>query len=72
MGDNKSMVFMGMGFELVVLVLGAAYLGKYIDGYFGTAGYYTAGLIVLFMISWFYHLIVLIKKVNGDDDADGV
>ena len=71
MGDNRSMVFMGMGFELVILVLGAAYLGKYIDEYFGTAGYWTAGLIVCFMISWFYHLIVLIRKINGDDTPDG-
>jgi len=36
-GGDPSMVFMGMGFELVLMVLAGAYLGKYIDDYFGWA-----------------------------------
>ena len=71
MGNNKSMVFMGMGFELVVLVLAAAYLGKYIDSYFGSPGYFTAALIVVFLCSWFYHMIVLLRRINEDDEPDG-
>lgn len=70
MGDNKSMVFMGMGFELVVLILGAAYLGKFIDDKLGWAGYATASLILLFLLSWFWHLMVLLKKVNEAEEAE--
>lgn len=69
MGGNKSMVFMGLGFELVLLVLGGAYLGGFIDKYFGWAGYGSAGIILVFMISWFYHLIILLKRINEEDDG---
>ena len=66
--NNKGMVFMGMGFELVVLVLAGAYAGDMIDKYYGWKGYATATFIVLFLCSWFYHLLVLLKKVNEDDN----
>lgn len=65
---NKSMAFMGMGFELVVLILGAAYLGDKIDKHYGWPGYASVVLILLFLISWFMHLLVLLKKVNSDED----
>lgn len=68
MGNNKSMVFMGMGFELVILILGAAYLGRYVDEKLGWGGYATMGFIVLCMVSWFYHLVVLLKRVNDYED----
>jgi hypothetical protein len=71
MGGNKSTVFMGMGFELVILILGAAYIGKYIDDYMHWPGYGAASMIILFLISWFYHLIILLRKFNEDDDASG-
>lgn len=65
---NKSMAFMGMGFELVVLIIGAAYLGDKIDKHFGWPGYGSIVLILLFLISWFGHLLVLLKKMNEDED----
>jgi F0F1-type ATP synthase assembly protein I len=64
------MVFMGMGFELVVLILAGAYAGDMIDKHFGWKGYASAALIVLFLISWFYHLMVLLKKVNEDEEKN--
>lgn len=64
---NKSMVFLGMGFELVALILGAAYLGDIIDKHMGWPGYGSVLLILLFLISWFFHLLVLLKKINEDE-----
>jgi|GEM_PF-1178206 len=69
-GGDPSMVFMGMGFELVIMVLGGAYMGQYIDKYFGWAGYATAGLILVFLASWFYHLLFMLKKIQGNDKSD--
>lgn len=59
---------MGIGFELVVLVLAGAYLGKYLDDYFGVKSYFTAGLIVVLMVSWFYHLLFVLNKMNQEDE----
>ncbi len=67
-GGNKSMVFMGMGFELVIMVLGGSYFGQLLDRKFGWAGYATITLILVFLGSWFYHLLVLIKRVNENED----
>lgn len=66
---NKGMVFMGMGFELVILILAGAYFGGLIDSYFGWEGYAALVLILLFLCSWFYHLLVLLKKVNEDENS---
>lgn len=59
---------MGMGFELVVMVLAGAYFGKYIDDYMKWQGLATAGLIVGSLVLWFYHLMVLLKKIQADDE----
>lgn len=68
--QNKGMVFMGMGFELVILILAGAYFGDLIDKHFGWKGYASVTFIVLFLGSWFYHLLVLLKKVNEESDED--
>ncbi len=65
--NNKGMVFMGMGFELVVLVIAGAYFGDAIDKHFGWKGYAAMTFILLFLASWFYHLLILLKKVNQDE-----
>jgi len=62
------MVFMGMGFELVVLILAGSYFGDLIDKHFGWKGYASLTMILLFLGTWFYHLLILLKKVNEDDE----
>lgn len=69
--NGKAAVFMGMGFELVCLVLGGAYLGGFVDRYMQWKGYATAGLIIAFLVSWFYHLVILMRNMGeADDDSD--
>ncbi len=67
---NKGLVFMGMGFELLGLVLGGYYLGDTIDRYFSWPGYGVAGLIVICMIGWMFHLIFLLKRFMASDEQD--
>jgi len=66
------MVFMGMGFELVVLILGGAYIGDMLDKHYGWPGYASLVFILLFLGSWFYHLLILLKKVNEAEDEEDV
>jgi hypothetical protein len=66
--NPKSAVFMGIGFELLILILGAAYLGDKIDQHYHWKGYATVTLIIVCLISWFYHLIVLLQKFSRDEE----
>ena len=67
---HKGLVFVGMGFELLGLVIGALYLGQIIDKYMGWSGYAVAGLLIVVMISWVLHLVVLLKRFIKDMPDD--
>ncbi len=71
---KRGLIFMGMGFELLGLILGALFLGQAVDKYFGWNGYGIATFVVVVMISWMYHLIVLLRqfmvKVDNRDDKN--
>jgi len=66
--NKKGLVFMGMGFELLALILTALYVGKYIDDHYQTGGLVMAGLSFLALIIWMYHLIILTKQFRRNND----
>lgn len=68
---KPGMIFMGMGFELVGLVIGCIYLGSVIDERFQWRGYATVGLIVISMVGWIVHLIVLLKRYQQNLSSSG-
>ena len=70
MKNNKGLIFMGMGFELVALVLSALYLGKIIDTHYGTKGIFTIILLLSMLVGWIYHLIHLLMKFEKDLKAE--
>lgn len=57
---------MGIGFELLALVLGALFLGQAIDKHFGWPGYGVAVMVVGVLAGWVYHLVILLKKFMDD------
>jgi hypothetical protein len=67
---NKGIVFMGMGFELLGMVLGGLYVGQAVDKYMEWPGYGVAVFVVSGLISWMVHLIYMLKKfmVETPDD----
>jgi hypothetical protein len=67
---KKGLVFLGMGFELLGLILGGLYLGKAIDEQMGWPGYGVALLVVVCMVSWMIHLIFLLKRFMADSEDD--
>lgn len=68
--NQKSMVFMGMGFELAGLALGATYLGKYVDDYFHWNMWGTLVLILSCLVVWFFHIFHLLKQMEKNDDSE--
>ncbi len=67
---DKGLVFLGSGFELVMVCLGGSYFGSYIDKQMGWDNYATAAMVILLLIGWFIHLLYLLKrfdKTNADN-----
>lgn len=67
--NSKGFVFMGMGFELMVLIFGSLEIGQKIDNAYHFNGMATAALSFIVLIGWFYHLILLIKKFESENNS---
>lgn len=67
---GKMAVFVGIGFELIGLLLGAAFLGRYLDEKFALKGLMTAGLVILALVGWLIHLVVLLKGFQADTPVE--
>ena len=65
-GANSSplAVFVGIGFEIVALILVAVWLGGHLDRHFALAGLGTVFMIILAMVAWMVHVFVLLKQLN--------
>lgn len=61
---------MGMGFELLGLVLGGFYVGQAIDKEFSWPGYGVAIMVIAGLISWLTHLIFMLKRFMQDSSDD--
>ena len=63
---NKYIVFVGMGFELVGVILAGAYLGHYCDETYGWKGLGVVGFSVLGLAGWIAHIVLLAKKLESN------
>lgn len=66
---KSGMIFMGLGFELVGLVLGCIYIGGVIDEHMGWGGYASVSLILISTIGWLVHLIIILKKFQENNST---
>jgi len=71
MKNSGAVVFVGLGFELVGLILGAFALGQQVDKYLHWDGLGVVGLIVAVMLGWMYHVVVLLKRYAETTDDEG-
>ena len=67
---DKGIMFLGIGFELIMMCVGGAYLGNMIDQKMGWNNIATASLVIILLIGWFIHLFVLIRRYEKDNHAD--
>ncbi len=65
---NRGIVFAGLGFELMGLILTCLYLGQKIDEYYQSKGLGLISLVILGIVGWFYHLIILLRKFVAEDN----
>ena len=68
---DRTIVFFGIGFELVAMSVGGYFLGNYIDAYMGWQNTASTYLVLILLISWFFHLIFLLRKFEKENDDDG-
>jgi len=64
--NNKGWVFLGLGFELLGLVIGALILGEKLDKYFNTNGLFVVLMLLACFLSWVIHFVILLKRFMGD------
>ncbi len=67
-GNGKYLIFVGLGFELVGLMLACLYIGQWVDQKFGTKGLGLAGFSILALVGWLIHLLQLLKQVEKEDE----
>jgi len=60
---QQLMVFAGLGFEVVGLMMGSVVIGSVVDDYMKWQGTATMVLIILSFILWLYHIIFMAKKI---------
>ncbi|MEZ4870999.1 MAG: hypothetical protein R2827_01895 [Bdellovibrionales bacterium] len=71
--NNKGLyIFIGLGFELAALVIGALIIGEKLDKQFGLNGLGSAGLLMVCFFSWVFHFVVLLKRFQAQlEDESG-
>jgi hypothetical protein len=62
--NNKWMVFVGVGFEAVGVVLASVWLGQWLDTTYNFKGLFTIVFCFVGLGGWFAHIVFLIKKLN--------
>ncbi len=61
---NKWMVFVGVGFEAVGVVLASIWLGQWLDESFQMKGLFTILFSFVGLGGWFAHIVFLLKRLN--------
>lgn len=69
--NTKGIVFLGIGFELVAMCVGGYFLGEFIDQYMGWKAFASTYLVLILMISWFVHLIYLLRRFEKEENEPG-
>jgi F0F1-type ATP synthase assembly protein I len=65
-GRDKSNIFMAMGIEAFVAVLGGFGLGQLVDQYLGSKGYGPAFGSIIGLVGWFMHLMQVMKRYDEE------
>ncbi len=60
--NKQGFVFVGIGFELVGLMLASVYIGQAIDKHLGWSGIAMAALMMISLAGWIAHIVILLNK----------
>lgn len=63
---KKYAVFIGMGFELIGVVLVCLFLGQKLEEKYPLKNLWAVLLIFAGLAGWFYRVIILLKRLNKE------
>jgi len=58
--------FIGIGFEIIGLLVAAVFVGQYLDEKYQAKGLIMAGFIVLALTGWLIHLVAMLKNFERE------
>lgn len=65
--NNKYLVFVGMGIELVGIIVGCLFVGQLLDQHFQSKGLIMVGLSVTGLAGWLYQIILLTRQIENSE-----
>lgn len=65
---GRYIIFAGIGFELVGLIVGCFYLGQMLDEKYQTKGLIFVGLSFACLIGWLWRVIWMIRRIQKQDE----
>ncbi len=65
---KKYLVFVGMGFELIGIVLATVWIGMWIETKMPMRNLWPVLLVLLGLAGWFYRVILLLKNINKQNE----
>jgi len=67
---KKYIVFVGIGFELLGIMMASIYLGQQIDKSYQTKGLALIALSFIGLASWITHVVMLLRRIEKEDSKD--
>lgn len=64
MGKREYLIFLGLVFELVAMVVALVYAGYYLDQHMGWSGIGVGSGAVIALVIWVYHLMRAFKNLR--------
>lgn len=65
---KKYLVFIGMGFELIAIVLVSLWIGMWIEARNPMKNAWPVVLVFISLGAWLYRVILLLKKINNQNE----
>jgi F0F1-type ATP synthase assembly protein I len=65
--DKKYLVFIGIGFELVAIILTCIFIGQKLDEKYHGKGMFLIGFSVLGLTGWLIHVLKMLRHFEKDD-----
>jgi hypothetical protein len=68
--NKKALVFTGIGFECIGLIVAFVMVGEWLDKKFGWGGLGAGIGGMLGFFAWFIHVLILLKQFNKEEEAN--
>ncbi len=70
--NNKYLVFVGMGMELIGIIGGCLYVGQILDQKLQSNGLIMVGLSAAGLAGWLYQIILLTRQIENSEKNENL